>query len=183
MVKVRILKLRNEGKTYEEISKLLKCSKSTISYHCKKIGLGRVYIEDEIKDEIKDYYKTHTIIETAKRFNISESSVKMYGGKKRIILTDEERKEKNKILVIRRRQKLKRIAIKYKGGKCVKCDYDKDIPWIYEFHHTDKEEKDFNISSWSGSEVKMLKELEKCIMVCSNCHREIHYQEYIENKA
>jgi len=65
--------------------------------------------------------------------------------------------------------------VDYKGEKCQCCGYDKYIGAL-EFHHIDPNEKDFSLShrgycySWD----KVKKELDKCILVCSNCHREIH---------
>lgn len=182
----KIIKLREEGKSYDEISEILNCSKSTISYHCKKenltdIGLGADRIDDDVKIKIREFYKTHTIEETAKEFNVSSSSVKLFSNRKRVFLTEDERKKRNIQNVIKRRQKLKEIAIKYKGGKCEKCGYNKDLPWVYDFHHINPNEKDFKISNFSGSEQKMKEELDKCMMLCSNCHRETHYLDYLEN--
>ena len=37
-MKEEILKLRKEGKTYNEIVEILGCAKSTVNYHCKKIN-------------------------------------------------------------------------------------------------------------------------------------------------
>jgi hypothetical protein len=77
--------------------------------------------------------------------------------------------------VSKRRKNLKEQAVKYKGGKCEKCGYFKCISAL-EFHHTDSTKKDFGIAangntrSWE----KMKVELDKCIMLCSNCHREVH---------
>tara|TARA_R110000851_G_scaffold78423_6_gene173122 strand:- start:1080 stop:1439 length:360 start_codon:yes stop_codon:yes gene_type:complete len=77
--------------------------------------------------------------------------------------------------VTRRRQKVKQKAVDYKGGKCEKCDYNKCVAAL-EFHHKDPNEKDFSISkngactSWE----KVKAEVDKCMLVCSNCHREIH---------
>ena len=77
--------------------------------------------------------------------------------------------------VQKRRHKLKYLAIKYKGEKCSICNYNKCKDAL-EFHHIDPKEKDFIISdrsiSFTWDEAK--KELDKCIVVCSNCHREIH---------
>ena len=89
--KEKILELRESGKSYRRIEKILKCSRSTISYHCKKwglndIGLGFDKISEEDKIEIKEYYKKHTIQETAEKFNVSLSSVKILSDKKRIQL-------------------------------------------------------------------------------------------------
>ncbi len=81
---------------------------------------------------------------------------------------------KNKAAVDRKRKKLKLLAIEYKGNKCEKCNYFKNI-WALEFHHTNAKEKDFSISDGntrSWGKVKI--ELDKCILVCANCHRETH---------
>mgnify|MGYP003431129005 FL=1 len=45
-----------------------------------------------------------------------------------------------------------------------------------EFHHLDPEQKDFGIAAkgYTRSWEKVKEELDKCIMVCANCHREIH---------
>jgi DNA-binding transcriptional regulator GbsR (MarR family) len=98
-MKEKIIKLREDGKTYNEIVEILGCSKSTISYHCSKLEIN------------------------------------------------ESRKEKNN-------------KIKY---LLQKDDYF--IP----------EENIFTISGKSWSFERLKKEVEKCILVCSNCHKEIHY--------
>jgi hypothetical protein len=76
---------------------------------------------------------------------------------------------------IKHRQNLKEKAIQYKGGCCVLCGYNKCIQAL-EFHHLDPNEKDFTISETNsiGWE-KLKKEIDKCILVCANCHREIHW--------
>ena len=71
----------------------------------------------------------------------------------------------------RRNAKLK--MIEYKGGKCEVCGYNKCIAAL-DFHHIDPLEKDFALGSKISSWDIVVKELDKCIMVCSNCHREIH---------
>ena len=51
-----------------------------------------------------------------------------------------------------------------------------DMTDALEFHHLDPSQKDFGISSkgYTRSWDKVKEELDKCILVCSNCHREIH---------
>lgn len=75
----------------------------------------------------------------------------------------------------RAKQKRKKKCVEYKGGKCENCGYDKCINAL-EFHHRDPNEKDFNISTFgyrmSFEELK--KELDKCALLCANCHRELH---------
>lgn len=89
--------------------------------------------------------------------------------------TYQDRKEYIKKAVTERRRKLKQMAVEYKGSKCVCCGYNKYIGAL-EFHHTDPDGKDFAISangtcrSWD----KIKEEIDKCILVCSNCHKEIH---------
>ncbi len=77
--------------------------------------------------------------------------------------------------VSKRRQKIKLLAVEYKGGKCEKCFYKKSIAAL-QFHHLDPAKKDFGISqkgaTRSWEKVKL--ELDKCILVCANCHAEIH---------
>lgn len=61
-----------------------------------------------------------------------------------------------------------------KGGKCFKCGYNK-CQEALEFHHLNPSEKDKNISNLIRiSLARAEKEAEKCILVCANCHREIH---------
>jgi hypothetical protein len=43
-----------------------------------------------------------------------------------------------------------------------------------EFHHLDPNEKDFSIGGKSWSLERLKKEVDKCILICANCHRELH---------
>lgn len=84
--------------------------------------------------------------------------------------------------VSERRRKLKEEIVKYKGGRCEICGYNKCIGAL-EFHHLDPDEKDFQISNGSPKTLeKLKKESDKCILVCSNCHREIHYNAQLEER-
>ena len=62
------------------------------------------------------------------------------------------------------------------GGKCVKCGYNKCMQAL-EFHHIDAKKKKFGLDAktldWSFK--KIVKEAKKCLLVCCNCHREIHF--------
>lgn len=74
-----------------------------------------------------------------------------------------------------RRKNLKVRAILYKGGSCIKCGYSECIEAM-EFHHLDPKQKDSRIATSITSQTwdKIVIELDKCIMVCANCHRKIH---------
>lgn len=133
-------------------------------------------------NQVKEYYRTHTIVETSIKFGISTSSVSKYADLKRKAVSKEDRKKSIVAAVKRRRIKTKQVAIAYCGGKCAKCGYDKYIGAL-EFHHLDPTKKEFSISS-SGSTMswEMIKEeLDKCILLCSNCHKEEH--ERIRNET
>jgi len=88
-----------------------------------------------------------------------------------------DRAEYMRKAVRKRRNKLRTMAREYKGGKCFLCGYKKCKDAL-EFHHIDIKGKDFSISkdgttrSWE----RIKNEIEKCILVCANCHRELHSQ-------
>lgn len=69
----------------------------------------------------------------------------------------------------------KRKAIEYLGGKCEICGYCK-CDSAFDFHHRDPSLKDKNIANivHDNSWDKVTKELDKCMLLCANCHRELH---------
>ena len=74
------------------------------------------------------------------------------------------------------RKNLKQRALALFGSKCCVCSYDRCAAAL-EFHHLDPAQKDFSISQAYANPKKwdtIVSELEKCVLVCSNCHREIH---------
>lgn len=60
-----------------------------------------------------------------------------------------------------------------RGGKCEKCGYDKYLGAL-DFHHLDPSQKDFTIGNRDFKLKECIEESQKCIMLCANCHREIH---------
>ena len=77
--------------------------------------------------------------------------------------------------VARRRRKVREKAIAFLGGKCEKCGYNK-YNGALEFHHINPLDKTFElkISKMGQSWETVKKEAEKCMLLCANCHREIH---------
>lgn len=77
---------------------------------------------------------------------------------------------------------LKQDFINYKGGKCLHCGYLK-YDGALEFHHVNPNEKEFTIgySFMKKSYLENLYELDKCIMLCCNCHARIHNEKRLEN--
>ena len=68
----------------------------------------------------------------------------------------------------------KKEMIELLGGKCCRCGYSKCYEAL-EFHHKDPATKNFDWKKARGvSYDKMVAEVNKCDLVCANCHREIH---------
>ena len=81
---------------------------------------------------------------------------------------------KNKYYVDRRRKHIKQKAIEYLGGSCKICGYNKCASALV-FHHT--KDKEFAIADSIGAcrtLEKIFIEIEKCQVLCMNCHEELH---------
>jgi transcription elongation factor Elf1 len=81
----------------------------------------------------------------------------------------------------KRRIKYKKYILKYKKlyGKCFLCGWNKHSE-ILQFHHLKKDEKRFRISSGHIGNYNLdtiKKEIQKCQLICPNCHHWIHYKE------
>lgn len=106
-----------------------------------------------IKNRENDFYK------------IKGQSIKVSGLCKECVVVSNKERQRN----------TKRLAVNYKGGECVKCGYNKCIGAL-EFHHLDPTTKDKDyFNSRGGLTVDLKKELDKCILICANCHREEHH--------
>lgn len=74
---------------------------------------------------------------------------------------------------------IKYFLIQKRGGKCEKCGYDKNMSAL-EFHHLNPSEKEFTLDARNlerHSDEEILKEFDKCVLLCSNCHAEQHHPE------
>jgi hypothetical protein len=72
--------------------------------------------------------------------------------------------------------KRKLELIELNGGCCKKCGYNKNIA-SFEFHHRDPTQKEYQLDLRklsNTSMVKLMSEVEKCDLLCANCHREVH---------
>lgn len=82
----------------------------------------------------------------------------------------------NSLFTRKRSTALKQKCIEYKGGKCCKCGYNKYLGAL-EFHHLNPLEKKFTFAKKMHLDFEVLRlELDKCELVCVNCHREIDDQ-------
>lgn len=88
-----------------------------------------------------------------------------------------EQKETIRNQAIERKRAKKIKAIEYKGGKCVRCG-GVFPPRVYDFHHLDPSNKitwSCVFLGWNWERIKT--ELDKCILLCANCHRLEHNKE------
>lgn len=72
--------------------------------------------------------------------------------------------------------RVKKELVEIAGGKCVICGYNKCLSSLH-FHHKNPQEKTFAISRSlcrSRTKEELLTEINKCLLVCSNCHGELH---------
>jgi hypothetical protein len=90
--------------------------------------------------------------------------------------------QKNKKKYIKKAKEYnKKVANWYDDFKsnliCSKCDEKRW--WVLDFHHADPDQKEYSIAKLknNGSKPKLLKEISKCIILCSNCHRDLHYKQ------
>lgn len=75
-----------------------------------------------------------------------------------------------------KRRRTKQLAVNYKGGSCEICGYNKCLEAL-DFHHIDPCTKDGNIANLLTkclSIDRLKNELDKCQLLCRNCHAEAH---------
>ena len=121
-MKSRILALKAQGKSYNEITALLNTTKGNIAYHCS----------EKVKS---NYHKRQ----------------------------------------IKRRRELKTTMKTASGGKCSVCGYDRCLDAL-QYHHINPSQKSHLVGSMFSTHCKedIQKEIDKCVLLCANCHQEIH---------
>lgn len=132
----------------------------------------RSYCKECDKENNRDYYLKHRkdLIQKQKEYTeANKEKVKEY-QKLYSNLHKEDKKAYFKKLYNDKREYLN--SLKY---PCVKCGEAR--PWIIDFHHTNPENKEFEISDkYRGTSLELLeKEVKKCVCLCRNCHGEFHW--------
>ena len=156
------------------------------------------WTHEEIK-ELKKFYPREdiTILDLMKKFNRTKRAIchkssrldlrrpKSKKSKRDIGLRkkyDREYYQRNKdnLMKLRKKKyrKLKRDMVNLMGGACSICKYNKCISAL-EFHHEKGTKKDNSVGFLisRGCMRKAREEVKKCILLCSNCHRELHFKE------
>lgn len=76
----------------------------------------------------------------------------------------------------RERYKKKKQFAESLKEKCEKCGETR--AYVLDFHHKDKADKDFTIGQFKKGSLEVIKsEIDKCVVLCANCHREFHFLE------
>lgn len=171
--KEKILLLRKEGKSLRDIAKIIGCSAGNVQFHCgykpnnKCVICGKlIYIR-----ECNNNSHNACSIACRNKWFSKERSPTWKGGLVRKKIRDRQREKR---LGVERKIK----AINLLGGACSLCGFDGCIA-SFDFHHKNPKDKikkglhGLRRGNWE----KFLKELEKCILLCANCHRELHWNE------
>ena len=171
MEKETLFNLTEQGLSIHQIALNLKKSKTSIRYWLAKFKLKTKNLNPK---ELKLLPKFKSVEKKCSRCNSIKLSSEFYNRRQGAdfspyckICTIEQ--------TLERQRNFKIKCVEYKGEKCQICSYNKYVGAL-EFHHLNPSEKDFSISNvklYSFSDT-IKKELDKCILVCSNCHREIH---------
>lgn len=75
----------------------------------------------------------------------------------------------------------KKFYVDALGNKCSRCNQSYDYK-SYDFHHIEPEHKDFTLRDHKlATHTKIIQELSKCVLVCTNCHGEIHKELKFQN--
>jgi hypothetical protein len=160
MDKNELTKLIAEGLTQRQIAERLSSSQGNVKYWLAKFGIKTKCLSKKLECKIcgetnSDLFYHHK------------------DGRVRYRCKKCDNKE-----TIKRFRSYKKSAVEYKGGKCSRCGYNKCLGSL-DFHHSDPNQKDPDwkkMRNWSLDKIKA--ELDKCELVCRNCHGEIHYDDF-----
>lgn len=150
-------KLLAEGLSQREIAKKFSISQTTVRYWLDKFGLLTEFQGQDFCCKVcGERDKTKLALRHGKP---CRTICKGCDSRRAI-----DRARRNKLL-----------AIEYKGGRCSVCGYCKNYAALC-FHHLDPTKKDPNFDKmkfWGFARIRV--ELDKCVLVCSNCHVETHH--------
>ena len=85
----------------------------------------------------------------------------------------------------RGKERTRARMLEYHGGtlSCADCKFTSEIYSVFDYHHLDPLTKEHTVSSildWKWETIKT--EMDKCELLCANCHRIRHYKEHLNGK-
>jgi predicted transcriptional regulator len=176
-----INKLREDGLSLRAIGEIIGVSRSTVFKYVKiHDPEGKLKIVSDITPRMVAFMMSFDddvpSKDIAEKLGVSVASVCKYrkiNGRKLTKLPYVEAKKRKALAYKRSKSQYKQKCVDYLGGKCIICGYNKSLKAL-EFHHRDPSKKDFPISGIRKSWDFTKKELNKCDLLCANCHREEH---------
>jgi hypothetical protein len=162
MDKITLEHLISQGLSSHEIAKKMNCGQTNIMYWMKKHNLKTLNRVREQKEKKCPRCQSF--------FDLS-----FFYQRRGKIGGSVYCKNCTSAQTVERQKRFKIECVTYKGGCCQSCNYSKSLSAL-EFHHIDKGEKDFEISraKLKTFNDSIKKELDKCVLLCANCHREEH---------
>lgn len=125
------------------------------------------------KDWYKEYFKKYTKNYRLKNKDKVKRWTFNYVSRNR----DKINKQKHIYYISHRKafiEAKKAYFIELKGGKCQRCNAV--LPLVcYDFHHLDPSTKKERSINWLQEDILLKEEMSKCIILCSNCHRILHF--------
>ena len=168
ITKERLEELINEGKSMRQIQKALKCAYLTVQRHLEKHGLKT---KRASKSRFCKFCNT-PLTGHRQHFCGDNCKFKYYYHNKTNKTVIAKCHQATEIAFQRKVMLVNRL-----GGKCSKCGYNKNLGALT-FHHKDITTKSFGISGRGLSNKpidEIIEEVDKCILLCHNCHMELHY--------
>jgi len=167
-MRIKIQTLIDEFCPTYRISKILGLNDGTVRWWIKKLGL--IPAKDGILCKEGKRFKRCPKCKHVKE--ITENNFVFKNGKHTSYC-----RTCSKQMSYDRHRGFKQKCVSYKGNKCQNCGYDKCLAAM-DFHHTDPTRKDYQISEIRFKQWDLIKkELDKTILLCRNCHAEIHDKE------
>ncbi len=157
--------LVSQGLSISKIAKEVNMSFGSVRHWLKKYNLKTKLSNKEAKSKTEKHCPKCNRIKSLDEFYTVSGPKLFYAYCK----------DCSRNLVVKHNNIFKALCIDYKGGKCILCGYCK-CDSALEFHHIDPTKKDFSISNSNKRELTegIKQELDKCVLLCANCHREVH---------
>lgn len=172
MEKEKLLELIELGYSQRDLSKKLETSQGNIKYWLKKFDIKTKY---KIHNKDKHLIDGGKVCPKCKELKDTSDFYKRYDSNRNDFSGYCKGCSNNYHTNRVKEVKIKMII--YKGGKCCDCnlDYKNTHYCVFDFHHLDPDTKDPNFKRIKYQKWDKIKdEIDKCVLLCSNCHRTRH---------
>jgi hypothetical protein len=156
--------LSSQGLSTYKIAEKMNCAQTTIRYWLKKFNLTTAEKSSTCKN-------CQTELQGSRRLYCSTTCKNTLSNQKFNSYKCQQKRGKERKLSL----------IKLKGGCCELCGYSKNTAAL-QFHHEDPTKKEHGLdlrklsnSTWEAC----ISELEKCKLLCANCHAETHHPDHL----